>query len=199
MRAGFTDVFVTGMPMRWMSVSAEADGDSARSPPARACRRAEDDDQEEERHHDSVSERAACSEYPPGECSPKPFAAKPPAEVEAGLPARDDVEHAGPRCRPRPARRCSRGSPPGSAPRHEAHGHRRIQVTAGDVTDGVRHRQHREPERRAKRRGARSRPWETRRENGAAAASEHQPERAGLDSASAFFPIAGLPLEEPQL
>ena len=37
LRAGLTDRLVTGMPMRWISVRPESDGDGRRSPPARDC------------------------------------------------------------------------------------------------------------------------------------------------------------------
>ena len=46
LRAGFTEVLVTGMLIRWMSVSAEADGDWRKAGWCALVGRSEDDDQE---------------------------------------------------------------------------------------------------------------------------------------------------------
>ena len=56
LRAGLTEVFVTGMLIRWISVSAEADGEAGESDWRALVRRAENDDQEHERHHDFAHE-----------------------------------------------------------------------------------------------------------------------------------------------
>ena len=56
LRAGLTEVFVTGMLIRWISVSAEADGETRESYWSAFVGRAEDDEQEHERHHDFAHE-----------------------------------------------------------------------------------------------------------------------------------------------
>ena len=85
LRAGFTEVLVTGMLIRWISVSPRPMASGAKPAGARL----------------SVEPRmmirniivittsqtsAATIEYSPGECSPKPFEAKPPAVLKPALP-----------------------------------------------------------------------------------------------------------------
>jgi len=82
--------------------------------------------------------------YPPGECSPKPFDAKPPARSEARPAARDQVEYARPADRPEQlcggiGTEFGRGEP---AAGPEPNRDRRIQMTTRDVSDRMSHRQH---------------------------------------------------------
>ena len=57
LRAGFTDVLVTGMLTRWISVSARPIGMPGEAGRRALVRRAEDHDQEHEGHHDLADER----------------------------------------------------------------------------------------------------------------------------------------------
>ena len=73
-RAGFTEVFVTGMLMRWMRVrqrpmamGANPAGARASVAPRITNRKAN--------VMTASTRNAAPMPYPPGECSPKPFAA----------------------------------------------------------------------------------------------------------------------------
>ena len=50
LRAGFTEVLVTGMLIRWIRVSAEADGDRREALRRALVGRAEDDEQEHHGH-----------------------------------------------------------------------------------------------------------------------------------------------------
>ncbi len=55
LRAGLTDVLVTGMLIRWISVSARPIASPAKPTGARCVRRSQYHEQEHERHHDFVT------------------------------------------------------------------------------------------------------------------------------------------------
>ena len=69
LRAGFTDVLVTGMLIRWISVSARPIAIGAKPAGARLSVAPRMIEQEHERHHDFGDERGRI-EYSPGEWSP---------------------------------------------------------------------------------------------------------------------------------
>ena len=94
LRAGFTDVFVTGMLIRWISVSARPIARPAKPGRRALVRGAEDDDQEHEGHHDFGDRRraeAVLARRVLAEAVRREAA----LQVEAGLAAGDQVEHAG--------------------------------------------------------------------------------------------------------
>ena len=83
-RAGFTEVLVTGIEMRWIRVSARPIAMGAKPVGANF----EVDPKMTIRKpavRTTSATRAACMEYPPGESSPNPFEAKPPA-AKSGWP-----------------------------------------------------------------------------------------------------------------
>ena len=85
LRAGFTEVFVTGMLMRWMRVSAKPIARPANPTGARLCVAP----RITIRNMKVITTSQTSAEvkpYPPGECSPKPFDAKPPARSKPALP-----------------------------------------------------------------------------------------------------------------
>lgn len=82
LRAGFTDVLVTGILIKWISVSPSPIERPAKYLGAFECV----DPSIIIRNINVIAisqMRAAAMLYPPGECSPKPFAAKPPSSNPA--------------------------------------------------------------------------------------------------------------------
>ena len=68
LRAGLTEVLVTGIQIRWISVSARPIAIGAKPAGARRSRRAHDDEQEHHRQHDLGEKAAAMAHSAPGEC-----------------------------------------------------------------------------------------------------------------------------------
>ena len=103
---------------------------------------------------------------------------------ELRLPRDDDIEHRRRRDRARHLRRPVGPDQPGLEPprRREAQRHRRVEMPARDAADRIGHAQHRQPE--GQRDPQQSDPdlRHARRDHRAAAASQHQPERADVPS-----------------
>ena len=121
LRAGFTEVFVTGMLTRWISVSARPIGMPREAGRRALVRRAEDHDQEHEGHHDLADERRM-ERVAARRMLAVAVGGEPAREVEARLAARDQVEDARSRDRRRaPGRRRRAAAPrPGIAFRPRA-------------------------------------------------------------------------------
>ena len=85
LRAGFTDVFVTGMLIRWISVSARPIARPAKPGDARLCVAPRITIRNMKVMTTSVI-AAEPKLYWPGECSPNPFDAKPPFRSKPALP-----------------------------------------------------------------------------------------------------------------
>ena len=122
---------------------------------------------------------AEMSPYLPGECSPYPFDAKSP-RFESRLAARDQIEDAGSDDRADHLRdevRQQQSSGEASAC-PQAHGHRGIEVAAGNRTECVGPGQHGETERQRDASEADAERGKCGSQHSASAAAEHQPERS---------------------
>ena len=144
----------------------------------------EDHEQEETRHHDLADERGNHRVVARGTIAVT-IAGEPAGdEIKTGLARRDQREHEGAEYCADDLRHDVRHEMPcrKAAGNRQADTHRRIQMTSGNVTDGIGHRQDgkAECERNAHEADAEpmSRPGEAGGEHGAAAAAEHQPESA---------------------
>ena len=148
LRAGLTEVLVTGMLIRWISVSARPMASGAKPAGARLSVDAEDDQQEEEGQHHLARPSARAE----GVCRRRVLAVavggEAAGEREARLARGDHVEHRrGARWRPPPARPSRARSPASEAAAGpQAERHRRVEMAAGDVADGIGHGEHGEAE-----------------------------------------------------
>ena len=86
LRAGFTDVFVTGMLIRWISVRPSPIAIGAKPAGARAVGRAEDDDQEHEGQHDLGDEARPRASSRPASARRSRSTRSPPARSKPALP-----------------------------------------------------------------------------------------------------------------
>ena len=178
LRAGFTDVFVTGMLMRWMRVSPSpmAMGESLGRATVGG---AEDDDQEQPGHHD-LGDEARGHRVAAGRVDAVAVRGEDVRGVQpAGLAACDEVEDSGTGDGAENLGDDVGGEVGGgeALPRPEAHRHGRVQVAARDVADGVGHGQHGEPEGQRDADEADAHPGKGGREDRTPASSEHEPER----------------------
>ena len=145
LRAGFTEVLVTGMLIRWMSVRHRpmAIGRKARRGPRVGG--AENHDQEHEGHHD-FGDQTGPERVAAGRMIRVTVGREPGTELKARLAAGDEVQH---RRRDDAAQdlgnhvrdqlRCLE-----AAAHHQSEGDGGIQMTAGDRADGEGHREHRQ-------------------------------------------------------
>ena len=93
LRAGLTEVLVTGIEIRWMGVSASPMARAAK-PLRRAGRGGAEDHRDEEEGADHLADEAESSEYFPGLKRAVAVGGE-AAGDEAGLAARDQVEGGG--------------------------------------------------------------------------------------------------------
>ena len=179
LRAGFTEVFVTGMLIRWISVRPRPMAIGARAGGRALIGGAENDHQEKEGQHDFTDQRSLQAVATRRVFAETVRSESALHEVEVGLAGRDGGDHQRTErrtddlghdigqyfssrhlaCRPQPER------------------HRRVQVTAGDMPDGKSHGQHRQSEGQRHTDKADTEFREAGSEYGTAAATEHQPRR----------------------
>ena len=147
-RAGFTDVLVTGIDTRWIRVSDSPIAIGAK-PAGRAGVGGAEDDVEEERSEHDLDQQAGQQLVAVRRAVAVAVAREAGGDrVEAVLAVGDDPQH---------GRGDDRGhhldhevgrhlAPREAPPDRQPDGHRRVEVAAGDVPDGVGHHQHAEPE-----------------------------------------------------
>ena len=147
-RAGFTEVLVTGMLTRWIRVSARPIASGAKPLGARRVRDAEDDEQEDAGQHDLDDQAGEAGSSRPASGRRSRWWRSRTRWRRSRPAGGDDQQHGG---------RDDRGHHlgdhvggdvlPREAPRRrQPQGDGGVEVAAGDVADGVRHRQHGEPE-----------------------------------------------------
>src|ERR1700685_3502021 len=85
LRAGLTEVFVTGMEIRWISVRHIPMAMGAKPLGARSSVEPNITSRKNSESTSSATKHAI-KEYPPGEWAPYPFEANPPARLNPSLP-----------------------------------------------------------------------------------------------------------------
>ena len=166
LRAGLTEVLVTGMPIRWTRVRPPVGG-------------AEDDEQEEERHHHLAHERGSQriaargvrSEAVRGEAAGRAEARGAARDEKEDSRTHDGARHLGDYIRTQVACRKTLAD-------QQSHRHRRVEMAAGYVADGVRHGQDRETEGQRHAVQADTDVRKSRGQDCAATSAQHEPGRA---------------------
>ena len=177
-RAGLTEVLVTGIETRWMSVSARPMAMPAKPAGALRAGRAEDDE-DEARGQDELDQEAgeeAVAAGRVGAVAVRGEAAGGPVGLAGGDEVEDDrgdeaADHLGDPVGDELA-------PGEAAADGEAERDRRVEVAAGDRADGVGHGEHGQAEGERDAGEADAELGEAGGEHGAAAAAEHEPEGA---------------------